>query len=320
MNKDLVYDNICDMVNNGYFLNKYIELTSDYAYTELTDEDIKYLEDVSSRIFNAIVIGCQLFDDEELINRFVNFSVYSLDEYSIETFLRVNNIDEEVALDRLKHGFGLHFTTPKICEEIIKNGSISGFGKNSMFTKEEDEIIKNASLEQQSKNPDSSNTMRYLFRGWGTGVSSYGSITNGFWMYHTPESLSFLFGDISRRDKDSSMRHVLECISSLDEENKKITYDTMSKLWDRLVGDEQSVCCVLIDRDSFEYEVDYYYFNGTPSPVERRPFTHGFNDICNNDMKISNDIDIKNLRFVKVPTIKQLEDLKNQKLSNSKYR
>lgn len=319
MNKDLVYDNICDMVNNGYFLNKYIELTSDYAYTELTDEVVKYLEDVSSRIFNAIVIGCQLFDDEELINRFVNFSVYSLDEYSIETFLRVNNIDEEVALDRLKHGFGLHFTTPKICEEIIKNGSLSGFGKNSMFTKEEDEIIKNASLEQQSKNPDSSNTMRYLFRGWGTGVSSYGSITNGFWMYHTPESLSFLFGDISKRDKDSSMRYVLECISSLDEENKKITYDTMSKLWDRLVGDEQSVCCVLIDRDSFEYEVDYYYFNSTPSPVERRPFTHGFNDIFNNDMKISNDIDIKNLRFVKVPTIRQLEILKKQELDNSKH-
>ena len=321
MNKDVVYSNICDLVNNGYLLKKYIELTKEIDLDKFSDkkEVTGFLEEVVAKIFNAIVIGCQLFDDKDLIIKFVNsFSKY-VDSNFMSTFFKFYNISEDEMLERLKHGFALHFTTPKISEEILKSGKIVAAGNNAMFTKEEEEIISHASSEQKRKNPDAETTMRYLFRGWGTGVSSYSSMTNGFWMYHTPESLSFLFGDISMRDKESSMNYVLECISHLDEDEKKKVFDTMSSIWDRLVGDEQSTCCILIDRDAFEYEVDYYYHTGEPVAVERRPYRESFDDINIADSKITNDIDVSQLRFIKIPTIIQLEKLKKETMQRDRH-
>ena len=317
MDKELIYNNICDLINNGYFLKKYIELTYYEDIDDINNSDnIKRLENIAANIFNAIVIGCQLFDNQELIISFVDENCLGFNAYVIEDFLDKNNISHEVALDRLRHGFGLHFTTKRISDEIKKHDKLTAFGKNSMFTKEEDEMINYASKEQQ-KDDYSRETMRYLFRGFGTGSSSYGSMTNGFWMYHTPESLSFLFGDISKRDKANSMNYVLECVSTLNEEDKNNVINVMSNIWDRLVGDEQFVCCVLIDRDAFKYEVDYYYNLGPePVAVERRPFSNGLGSLDDSDLKIQNDLSVDSLRFIRIPTIKKLEKMKKEKLEN----
>ena len=351
MDKELVYNNIFNLINNGFFLDKYIELTTkvydddiliddvglDGNFDEVDEqvdkpsklddnatEDIKYWEDISANIFNAIIVGCQLFDDEERIKKFVDMFSNYLDSYFLEKYLPEFGISKEEAINRLNHGFVVHFTTPKIGDAIQKTGRLVGSGKNAMFSEEEDKIIKYAEVEQKRNNPKAEETLNYLFRGWGTGVSSYGSTTNGFWMYHTPESLTFLFGDISKRDKNAAMSFVTDRISSLDEKDKSIVFYTMSNIYDKLIGDEQNTCCILIDRDAFKYEVVYYYETGTPVGVERRPFSTNFNSLKSNDSLINDDIDINYLKFLKIPTIVELERQKEEQLmrnnSSHQYR
>ncbi len=343
MNKELVYSNMLNLINNGFFLDKYIELTTkntvsidedldvDFDLLEIFDEQdngevitdvnedehYKYLEDMAARIFNAIIIGCQLFDDEERIKKFVDMFSSGLTTYGLEKCLSEFGISKQEALQRLNHGFVVHFTTSKISEEIQKTGKLVGAGKNAMFSETENKIIDYAASEQKKNNPTAEKELNFLFRGWGTGVSSYGSITNGFWMYHTPESLTFLFGDISKRNKLDSMKFVSERISSLKDEDKKIVFETMSRIYDRLIGDEQNTCCILIDRDAFEYEMDYYYDTGKPVGIERRPFNVNFDALMSSDSTIKTDIDVNNLEFLKVPTISELERIKSECLDNN---
>lgn len=343
LDKELVYENILNLISNGFFLDKYIELTTesfdndastiDFDLREIFDEpnddlliinddsdkiqNIKKLEHQAAGIFNAIIIGCQLFDDIERIKEFVDIFSDYIDPYYLEQVLPKFGISKEEALNRLNHGFVIHFTTPKIGEAIQKTGKLVGAGKNAMFSQEEDKIIKYAEITQKKNNHAAEETLNYLFRGWGTGVSSYGSTTNGFWMYHTPESLTFLFGDISKRNKKDAMNFVAERISSLDEDHKKIVFNTMSNIYDRLVGDEQNTCCILIDRDAFKYEVDYYYETGTPVAVERRPYSKNFNALNSNDSLVNEDIDVSALRFLKIPTIIELERQKKARLENN---
>ena len=113
------------------------------------------------------------------------------------------------------------------------------------------------------------------------------------------------------------MSFVAEKISSLDEKDKSIVFYTMSNIYDKLIGDEQNTCCILIDRDAFKYEVDYYYDTGTPVGVERRPFSTNFNSLKSNDSLINDDIDINYLKFLKIPTIVELERQKNEQLTNN---
>ncbi len=313
MDKDLVYNNIFELINEGFFFEKYKELTND-VNEELTEDNTKYLENISANIFNAILIGCQLFDEKDKITKFVDMFALYLNSDLLENFLPEFDISEQEALERLKHGFGIHFTTINIASEIQKSGVLSGFGKNSMFTEEENRIINQASIEQRKNNPEAEMNLNYLFTGFGAGVSSYGSMTTGYWMYHTPESLSFLFGNISKRNKEKSMKFVLNNISSLSEDNKKITFDTLYNIYDRLIGESQEVCCLLIDRDSFEYEKNIYYNSSIPTVVEKRPYSHGFNSLMDNDMKISNNIEVNNLKFISIPTIRELERQKKEML------
>ena len=347
MNKEVIYENIFKLINEGFFLDKYIELTTpscieefdwrafddtdisldidldeesdqimlDSDCNKLSDEiKIKHLEDVAAKLFNAILIGCQLFDDEERIKKFVDLFSRHLDAYSLEKFLADFGINSQEALDRLKHGFGVHFTTPNICSEIQKSGKLHCYGTNTLFTKEEAMILKEAVIEQKEQNPNAEQKLNYLFTGWGVGVSSYSSLTNGFWMFHTPESLSFLYGDISNRNKEEAMGFVLKNISDLSEENRHKVFITLSDIYDRLIGEEQAVGCILIDRDAFEYEVDYYYDTGAPVGVERRPYSQNFSSIMSNDCKINQDIDVGNLKMLKIPTITELERQKRERL------
>ena len=136
-------------------------------------------------------------------------------------------------------------------------------------------------------------------------------------MYHTPESLSFLFGNISERNKEKAMMYIAKVTSALEEENKKVIFKMMSNIYDRLIGTEQAVGCILIDRDAFKYEIDYYYNTVPPTPVERRPFSRNFNDLVSNDNKINTDIDISYLKFLKIPTILELERKKQIQLENT---
>ena len=318
MDKEKVYKNIYIMINGGLFLEKYMELTENIDLNEYSEEKIEYLENKAANIFNAILIGCQLFDDNERILKFINMFSSHIEPQFLERFLPSLNITEEEALERLKHGFGVHFTTVKICDEIKKRGWLIGYGKNAMFTDEEDMIINQASKEQRENDPESKERLNYLFRGFGTGVSSYGSLTNGFWMYHTPESLSFLFGNISRRNKKKSMECVSKNISALSEKNKEIVFNVMSNIYDRLIGEEQEIGCILIDRDAFEYEIDYYYNTGEPVAVERRPYSKDLNDLMSNDSKINTDINVSGLKFLKIPTIIELERQKLEKFQSRK--
>ena len=339
VNKELVYKNIYNLINNGFFVKKYIEATtkdvtsSDDFYIsdifgesydketktnnydiEKENENNKYLEDVAAGIFNAIIIGCQLFDDEERIKKFVNYFSWGITPYALEECLSEFGISKQEALHRLNHGFVVHFTTSKISEEIQKSGKLVCAGKNAMFSEEENKIIDYAASVQKKNNPMAEEKLNFLFRGWGTGVSSYGSITNGFWMYHTPESLTFLFGDISKRNKADAMKFVTERILSLKDEDRKIVFKTMSNIYDRLIGEEQNACCILIDRDAFEYERDYYYATGTPVSIERRPYNENFNSLMSSDSIIKTDIDVSNLKFLTIPTISELERLKTEQL------
>lgn len=95
MDKKLVYKNMFNLIHNGYFVDKYIEVTTDgddffddldiildeleeqydtiqTTITEAKTDDVEDLESISAGIFNAIIIGCQLFDDEERIKKFVD--------------------------------------------------------------------------------------------------------------------------------------------------------------------------------------------------------------------------------------------------------
>ena len=79
-------------------------------------------------------------------------------------FLEDFGLTEQEACNRLIHGFGVHFTTPKICDEIIKCKKLVGFGKNAMFTEEENMIIDAAAKEQIEKDPSSKDSLNYLFK------------------------------------------------------------------------------------------------------------------------------------------------------------
>ncbi len=91
----------------------------------------------------------------------------------------------------------------------------------------------------------------------------------------------------------------------------------MSNIYDRLIGNEQNTCCILIDRDAFKYEVDYYYETEIPKVVERRPFSTNFNSLKSNDSLINEDVDVKYLQFIKIPTIIELERQKNERIMNN---
>ena len=315
MNKNIVYSNILQVFNDVFY-DKYCQIANNNGISisdDISVDKINKLEEISAGVFNAILIGSQIFDDQESIKEFVDKFATFISPYGVNMFLEQKGVDIKDACERLNHGFAVHFTTPNICQEIINNHGLSKSGKNAMFTKEEDELIKNATEIQLNNDPNAEKMMNYLFRGWGTGVSSYGSITNGFWMYHTPESLSFLFGNISFRDKELAMNHVLNCISSLDDESKKKVFSTLNEIYDRLVGTKQEVGCILIDRDALEYEVDYYYNTGEPVAVERRPFNHGLDGLNFNDNQINTDIDINKLRFMNIPTVYELEQIRKER-------
>ncbi len=316
MNKDVVYSNIFNLINGGFFEDKYIELSSDIRLENKNDVDtIKRLEEISANLFNSIIIGAQLIEDENEIMRFVEMFCNYLEPFGLLMNLHEFDLDDESAMNRLKHGFGVHFTTTKIANLIKKQGVLKASSNNGLLSEEEMNMIKKAADEQKKNNPDSINKGSYLNTGFGVGVSSYGAMTNYFWMYHTPESLSFLFGDIASRNKRIAMKYINDCTNALDAKFKDEVRNKLSEIYDRLIGEEQQVGCILIDRDAIEYEKVKYYYGGNVRTQEIRPYSNSLDSLMDNDIKISNDIDVSKLKFIKIPTILELEKIKEKQLS-----
>jgi hypothetical protein len=217
--------------------------------------------------------------------------------------------DSELS-NRLCHGYSVHFTSLAASNNIINTGYLSS--NNAMFTKEEERLLLEAGKKQQSlATKEEKNKLHYLIPGFGFGKGiSKGAITVGYWMYHTPESLSFLFGGtIYRRDRDKSFEHLENCITHLDEEEKNEVRSIATNIWNKMVGEEKDVCAVLIDRDKLEYETVTYY--ESPLRVEQqRPFKNnefgGFGSI--EEGRYNKDIKVDALNFIRVPSIEKLNE------------
>ena len=209
IDKEKIYENIYKMINDGFFLEKYIELTTNTQSvpSELEDEnlinelftfslvvgedkennedniideelicglkreEITSLQDLAAELFNSILIGCQLFDDEERIKKFVDRFPLGIRPYNLEFDLPEFGISKQDALARLNHGFLIHFTTTKICNEIQKSGKLMGYGKNVIFNDIENTIINGAAKKQKENDPTTVSKLNFLWNGWGVGKS-----------------------------------------------------------------------------------------------------------------------------------------------------
>lgn len=94
---------------------------------------------------------------------------------------QITGLSEQEMAEVLKHGVAVHFTTSKIAEQIKASRKMS-----TLFSEDEKKLIYQGVGET---NPES----KYVFTtGFGikNGICA-GSITNGYYMFHTPETLSF---------------------------------------------------------------------------------------------------------------------------------
>lgn len=278
-------------------------------------------EKLSARIFNAILISCQILDDldsardfaSELIekNREDTISFYNNPDFVLPRLVsKYSDISPEEIKERLKHGFAVHFTTPNIAKKIENSGVLSS--NNRLFPREIEELIYKAGKIQSSLgNPQSGLSLGF---GVGRGIS-VSSQTCGFWMYHTPESLAFLFGGFaSKRDKEGAIEYVNKGMSTLDDDLRSRILIELSKIWDDLIGEDKNVAAVLVDRDGIEYEIVTHWNNVPPLVEELRPFRLSLMDIISSeDSRITNDISTDHLAFLTVPSIEMLDEYKKKK-------
>ena len=301
INKKNVIKNIEKFIDD-----EFAELYAEYITEEIDNEKL------SALIFNSILISCQILDDEEsikgLIVDFIEKNINSKKDYLLfnnnpdlflmEMISRYSNISHDEVLERLRHGYAVHFTTPKIMEIIKEQKVLSS--NNQMFSKEVEELIDKVKTTQYLNTGDAFNCLSSGF-GFGKGISM-SSQTNGYWMNHTPESLSFLFGShVYTRNKKEAFKYILGAINTLDFEYQKKILIKLNKIWDRLIGDDKNLGAILIDRDGIEYEKVTYWDYDPPKTEEIRPYRYDLMDIISNEnSRIYTDIDIEHLTFFNV--------------------
>jgi len=316
INKKNVIKNIEKIICEDFY-----ELYTKYAVEDLDKEKL------SALIFNSILISCQLLEDEEsikgLIEDFIEKNVGAYDEYLLfdnnpdlvlmEMISKYSNISYDEVLHRLRHGFAVHFTTPKIMKIIKENKLLSS--NNQMFSKEVEELINEAKKIQYSKTGDVFNCLSTGF-GFGQGISM-SSQTNGYWMNHTPESLSFLFGGhVYTRNKKAALLFILKATSSLDFSLQNKVLVELNKIWDRLIGEDRNLGAILIDRDGIEYEKVTHWNYDPPKIEEIRPYRYDLIDIVSNEnSRVYSDIGIEYLTFLDVPSISMLEEYRIDKIN-----
>lgn len=152
-----------------------------------------------------------LYEDDHLIgnNGFcINLYLDILSRY--DDFYIENWFDE--LIERLKHGYLVHFTTNK-CEEIIKKAGVIG---STNYLIPEDLLIQIQKIIswQALNETEKYNNFGGLSLGFSVGKGlSMGSQTREYWNEHTPECLSFLFGsNVYKRDKVNAMKDIEKLI------------------------------------------------------------------------------------------------------------
>lgn len=313
MNKEIIKNNIKELASGNFFYETYCQFANENENNEV----------VSAHIFNAILISCQLVEDIEIAKKVI-IDLLRTENYSTDgVFYFFNNperilsiiiskytkISDEEILERLKHGYAVHFTTPNIMNIIKEQGVFKC--TNKMFSKSDEQLIELAQNIQLSNKPDSYSTGKILSKGFGFGEGiSISSQTVAFWMNHTPESLSFLFGgNVYTRNKIKAFEFVREAIDTLDENLKQQILETLNTIWDRLIGDNLSLGAILVDRDGIEYEKVTYWSYNPPRVEEIRPYKDDLNDLISTENdRIHQDIDVKYLDFIEVPSISMLEE------------
>lgn len=317
--KDIIQKNMNNIIQSEFFCDLYNRICE-------TDE-LNLMEENSAKVFNTALFACQLVESGETIKAIMidllknadygYGGTLSVSAYEEEVYLKtLQKYDEsylenghEKMIERLKHGVAVHFTTPRILEKIERDGCFRAY--NSMFSKEAEEKIIAAQKYQQEHDSTAEKTGRVLSQGFGFSKGiSMASQTNSFWMNHTPESLTFLFGGkLYTRNKAGAMQHVMEATSSLPDEQKKEVCELLENIWDDLVGEDKSLGCVLIDRDALEYEKVTYWNETPPRVEEQRPYRDGTLNSLNSmeDSRYGKDIPVSGLKLLKVPSIYQLE-------------
>lgn len=211
----------------------------------------------------------------------------------------------------LKHGVAVHFTTLKIAEKIKSDGKMS-----TLFSDNDRELLYKGMAQADTNS-------KYVFTtgfGMKKGICA-GSITTGFYMFHTPETLSFIYGgNFLTGDKEKAMEHLYKSTENMESEVRDALRKRLERLWEQTASKSKRTA-ILIDRDGLEYKKNNYYGeNGEVSRVEEvRPYMHGdLYDMNNIEMNlIEEEVPASSLFFVDVPTIDELdrriEERKKQK-------
>lgn len=320
INKDTIQSNLNNIVENGLFYDLYNRT--------MNSGELEEMESKSTQIFNAALFTCQLVENPVAIKEVMmellqkaNFDSYTgtlaSDNFSAKQYVQIlKQYDSfyvedgmEKMLHRLKHGVAVHFTTPRIMEKIEEDRVLYAY--SSMFAKEiEDKILK-AGEYQREHSEEARDTLNFLHQGFGFSKGiSMGAQAAKFWMHHTPESLTFLFGGkVFTRNKKGAMEHVDEAISTLPDDRKGEMRELLEHIWDDLIGQDESLGCVLIDRDALEYEKVTYWNEEPPRVEEVRPYrNNNFSSLgYTEETRYIKDIPVSGLKFVKIPSIIQLE-------------
>lgn len=321
IDKNIIEENIRKLVESDFFYQ---------IYNKLVDENdsLSQKEEISAQVFNTILFVCQLVSDLEICKQIIiellkhgmyDFGGILSCSYPAEfEYLNIiSKYDTDYLIDgknkmydRLKHGFAVHFTTPKIIDKIKNTKYL--YAHESMFSKAIERKIQEASNYQLEHHSQVAKYGNYLSQGFGFSKGiSMGAQTVGYWMNHTPESLSFLFGGlVYTRDKKGAMEYVESSIDSLPIDRQQEMLKILEYIWDELVGEDRRLGCILIDRDSLEYET-VTYWNEEPKRVEEvRPYQrHNLEYFSiTEESRYDKDIPVSGLRFMSVPSIYQLEE------------
>lgn len=311
MNKSVIGLRISNMMNSDFILEKYAK----FAEGKNEADKEKYF----AKLFNLSLIFFQICPDEEKCKTFINTYLQTDDSNSEYPDIQMMGLLMEMYTDlsegemavALKHGVAVHFTTPKIAEKIKSDGKMS-----TLFSDNDRELLYKGMAQADTNS-------KYVFTtgfGMKKGICA-GSITTGFYMFHTPETLSFIYGgNFLTGDKEKAMEHLYKSTENMESEVRDALRKRLERLWEQTASKSKRTA-ILIDRDGLEYKKNNYYGeNGEVSRVEEvRPYMHGdLYDMNNIEMNlIEEEVPASSLFFVDVPTIDELdrriEERKKQK-------
>ncbi|MGN1029695.1 MAG: hypothetical protein ACI4P7_06340 [Bacilli bacterium] len=301
MNKSRIGLMLSNVINSEFVLKRYAE----FADEKPVEDKEKYY----AKLFNVALIFLQICPDEEKCKQFMDEyldidssnSEYP-DIFMMTIFLeRYTNLTESEMAEALKHGVAVHFTTPMIAEQIKSAGKMS-----TLFSDEDRKLLYRGMSQADTSS-------EYVFTtGFGLkkGICA-GSITTGFYMFHTPETLSFLYGGyFFDGNKEAAMNFLEKSTENMDSETREELRTRLRKVWDMTASKEKRTA-ILIDRDELQYKKNNYYGpNGQITRVEEvRPYMHGnLYDMHNIEMNlIEEELSSDKLFFVNVPTIRELD-------------